>query len=131
MLTLFILKSGDPKADSNALLKSFNHMAPDIVFAGSIKVISDFPDMRTKWYIVMYDNEKLDQNLMEALPVYLEHSKSDVVVMFKIDENDEVTTAPRLFRKDVILRENCLLPRDKSLKFDRALDGWIDVACGI
>jgi len=124
MLTLFILKSGDPNADYEKLINSFDHMTPDVVFVGDIRAINI--SKKQNWYIVMYDNEIIDQNLMEALPVYLEHSTSDVVVLFKRNELDEVTTSPRLFRKDVCLREDCLLPDDKGLKFDRALDGWIE-----
>jgi len=125
MLTLFILKSGDPNAAPEKTVTSFAHMNPKVKMASDIKMINA-TEKRTKWYAVMYDNERLDQNLMEALPIHLTFQTHDIIVLFKRNDKDEMTMAPRIFRAEIKLRDNCLLPDGSGLKFDRALDGWIE-----
>jgi len=125
MLTLFILKSGDSNAAPEKTVTSFAHMNPKVKMVSDIKMINA-TKKRTKWYTVMYDNERLDQNLMEALPIHLTFQAHDIIVLFKRNDKDEMTMAPRIFRSAIKLRDNCLLPDGSGLKFDRALDGWIE-----
>jgi len=138
MLTLFILKSGDPNADPKKTLDSFNgvkNFVSHYVYADSLEAINSF-EKETDWYCIIYDNEIVDDSLVRVpfekdgrtmlycpLKIHLRNNKADVLVLFK-KQDGVMSKAPRIFRKHVKLSDS-LMPPDKTLKFDRVLDGWI------
>ena len=128
MLTLFVLKSGKAKIDPQAAVKSFGDVVFETIHALSLDDLNEF-EVHAPWFGVIHDNEKLDAYLQAALRMFLTWSDADVLVMYKkaSDVKIAVHRCPRIFRKGVKIRPDCLLPVDESnLKFDTILNGWID-----
>jgi hypothetical protein len=127
MLTLFVLKSGKAKIDPQAAVKSFGDVVFETVHALSIDDLNKF-EVHAPWFGVIHDNEKLDADLQAALRTFLTWSAADVLVMYKkaSEAKMAVHRCPRIFRKGVKIRQDCLLPVDDNLKFDTILNGWID-----
>lgn len=138
MLTLFILKSGSPNADSKKTLNSFDgvkNLVTHNVYVDSLAQINAF-EKGTDWYFVLYDDEIVDDSLLwvstekdgktmmySPLKIHLRQNNADVLVLYK-KKNSIVTKAPRIFRKHIKL-SNTLMPENKTVKFDTILDGWI------
>lgn len=125
-MELFIFQSGVPFADLEKLVQSFAH-------SGTTQVTLVTPgtkvhEIRTvfAWYGVFYDNEMIDDNLRASLQTFLEYPHFDVLCMWKKMENGCFSKTPRIFRRNVSLQENSLVPLDSgSLKSTNILDGWL------
>lgn len=138
MLTLFILKSGSPDADSKKTLGSFSgvkNLVGQVAYLDSLSEINAI-EKQNDWYFVIYDNEIVGDSLVRAviekdgqtmmycpLKVHLRQTKADALILYK-KQGGNVTKSPRAFRKHIQLSKT-LVPADKTIKFDTVLDGWI------
>lgn len=78
----------------------------------------------TDWYGYLYADEYLSDELIVAIPIFLE-SSFDVITLLRRHENNRYTQAPRLFRKGIRLK--CRVPIEiPKERYTRALDGWIE-----
>lgn len=77
-----------------------------------------------KPYGFIYDNEVMDESLMEALPVFIRHDWDVLVFLKKTKSNGDFKffESPRIFRPYVEL--NKLVP-SPLWHYERVLDGWI------
>lgn len=126
MLTLFILKSGQPEADSKKLKESLGFVVTETIKVEALEDV-DPAGIKNTWYGVFYDNEQADEGLEASLKVFLTHSDADVLVLFKrFKDKDSMSKSSRLFRKNVRVRSDCLMPEyEYALKTDAILNGWI------
>ncbi|MCK5606480.1 hypothetical protein KAR91_31550 [Candidatus Pacearchaeota archaeon] len=125
MLTLFILKSGSDDADPERAIASFGKLPRKVVEVNTLKDV-DRAEVETKWYGICYDDEQVDKKLKASFKTFLSHSDADVLMIYKKLSETSVTKSPRLFRKSVSVRSDCLLPeREYALKMDTILNGWI------
>jgi hypothetical protein len=123
MLTLFVVQScADPK-DPGPTVRSFEGLAEEIYFVPNIRAINE-QIVKTDWYAVIYDDEHIDEPLLEGLKVFIEESKADMLILMK-KKNGAYFRGPRLFRRDVMLRTDTLLPEKEDLQFDTVLNGLI------
>jgi hypothetical protein len=123
MLTLFVVQScADPK-DPGPTVRSFEGLASEIYFVPDIKSINE-QMVQTDWYAVIYDDEHIDEPLMEGLKVFIKESQSDMLILMK-KKKDAFFRGPRLFRRDVMLRGDTLLPEKEGVEFDTVLNGFI------
>ena len=123
MLTLFIVQScADPK-DTARTRMSFSGLADTIVEVPNIQAINEEP-VEHDWYAVIYDDEHIEEQLLEGLKVFIGESPADMLVLLKHSDG-QYFKAPRLFRRDVILRDDSLLPVKEGLEFDTVLNGMI------
>jgi hypothetical protein len=89
-------------------------------------------ETKNDWFMIMYPEEYLDENLCEVLPTYLA-TDYDCFIFMRIKDTDKEGTStpqvfqePRLFRKSVKLQKGSLIPIDfEKIKFTRVLDGWL------
>lgn len=79
------------------------------------------------WYMVLCDNEFIEEGLKEAIPEFLKSEDKDVFVLMKRGNDGKVYQCPRIFRTGkVFLREDCLLPaRVEEERFCRILNGLV------
>ncbi len=125
MLTLFILKSGQPEADSKKAKASFGSVVSEVIEVNSLGDI-DPSKMKNSWYGICYDNERADEGLEASLKIFLKHSDADVLILYSKHDNGTKSKAPRLFRQSVRIRSDSLMPEHEyALKFDAILNGWI------
>ena len=127
MLTLFVLKSGQETADPDRAIKSWGPLPSRVVHVGSLLELKSTA-INTEWYAVIYDNEILEAELQAALAVFFEVSTADVFVVFQRDDTGEnpPQKAPRVFRYDVIIEDNSLMPLEPSqVSFETILNGWV------
>jgi len=124
MLTLFVVQScADPK-DPEKTLRSFEGLADEVYFVPNIQLINE-ATVQSDWYGVIYDDEHIDEELLEGLKVFVRESVSDMLVLLKHTSDGRYFRGPRLFRQDVILRDDSLLPIRDNLSFDTVLNGLI------
>ena len=109
MLTLFILKSGQPEADPERSKKSFGHVVTKTIEANTLEEVNSH-EVETPWYGICYDNEQADEELEASLKTFLLYSDADVLVLYKNLTKDVVSKSSRLFRKNVRVRSDCLMP---------------------
>jgi len=126
MLTLFVLKSGQETADPDRAIKSWGPLPTKVVHVGSLLELKS-ASIKTEWYAVIYDNEILEAELQEAIAIFLKASFSDVLVLFQRDDSEKIPPqkAPRVFRYDIIIEDNSLMPIGPEVSFDTVLNGWV------
>ena len=124
MLTLFVVQScADPK-DAGETVASFAGLCEDVWRVPNIQAINEVA-VTTNWYGVIYDNEHIDEPLLEGLKVFVRESEADVLVLLKETKHKRYFRCPRMFRRDVMLKESVLLPARGGLVFDTVLNGMI------
>lgn len=123
MLTLFVVQScADPK-DPGETLRSFDDLVDEVYFVPNIQAINE-ATVINEWYAVIYDDEHIDEQLMEGIKVFIKESCADMLILMKKSKNGYFR-GPRLFRQNVILREDTLLPKKEGLAFDTVLNGLV------
>ena len=134
MLTLYIVKSGDPNAQNQGLIESFGE---DISIPSAIQAVrfNQIHSLKaiTTWYGVFYDNEIIDIQLRESLRIFLTNEiLIDVYTVMKkhIDKESSFgyrfTQAPRFFRSEIQISPDGLRPMKKEgIRYERILNGFI------
>lgn len=136
-LTLFIIPGGPAGAgDYNRVVSSLEGVVDYVEFLSDRRVDLASRDVRTDWYMFLYNNEWVDPKVKQAIPVFMEYP-FDAIVLFKLvyerqdkdyytELENRIFTVPRIFKKGVILNEEDLTPKwAHRLKFERLLDGWV------
>lgn len=81
---------------------------------------------RFPWYMVIYDNEFIDAHLGETLMPFLRMTKSNVIVLHKVEGDEKFSMCPRIFKSHLYLREDQLFPSNPYyLTFEHITSGWI------
>jgi hypothetical protein len=122
-LTLFVVQSRMEALDPGPTVESFEGLVSETFFVPNIQAINE-AIVKTDWYAVIHDNEHIDDPLLEGLKVFIKESPADMLVLRKKSE-EQYFKAPRLFRRDVMLRQDVLLPAIEGLDFDTVLNGMI------
>lgn len=123
MITLFIVQScADPK-DPSVTEKSFDGIADDVHCVSALSEVNGM-ERRNDWYGVFYDDEHIDEPLLEGLKVFIRESDADMLVLLK-KNGEHYFKSPRLFRRHITLRDGSLLPESGSVPFQTVLNGWV------
>lgn len=126
-LTVFIKRSNHPMADKDKTKKSLEHMyfsVKQFVFIDKFENI-DYEGIQTDWYLILYDNEALDKELLEAMPTLLNETRIKAFSFYKIQENKKYSICPRLFRKEIRISPNCLYPVNEREPIMNVLNGFV------
>ena len=126
-LTVFIKRSNHPMADKDKTKKSLEHMdfsVKQFVFIDKFENI-DYEGIQTDWYLILYDNEALDKELLESMPVLLNETRTKVFSFYKIQEDKKYSICPRLFRKELKISPNCLYPVNEREPIMNVLNGFV------
>ena len=128
-MEIFILPSGSGTAD---IMRA---KASTISFANRLRLVKSLAGIKAVgvqrgWYMVLYDNEFVDDNLAKAIPVYMQ-SDFEILECFKRTEfgtgYQKLAISPRIFNKKIKLSGNSLIPAHyEKLKATKILDGWIE-----
>ncbi len=123
-MDLFILPSGSEYADVKETAESFEGIPFFYKQVSNLQAIID-EEIDAGWYMIMYDDEYIDDNMAKAIPIYL-LSQFEVLECYKRTDDKVGTISPRLFRENIKPQRDSLLPANiKELKTSRILDGWI------
>ncbi len=127
MLDVFVINVHQPNSSFVEAVSSFNGRINRMYAVDTMADINNIAK-ESEWYGVLYDNETIEDQLLEALPVFFEQSKADVLIAYR-GNNDNIkpeSMGPRFFRRDVVLSNLCLDVEDEEgLVFDKILNGWI------
>ena len=128
MLTLFILPSGKNVTYPEKMIKSLQGLVKHVKFVQSVDSVNLYWKS-TDWYGVFYDNEYVDVYLYKGILMVFDTTKADFFVLCKRDIGKDgmsvFTKCPRLFRKDVLLQDNTLLPRQPGLHAGLIAEGLV------
>jgi len=124
MLTLFVVKSCADEKDPGPTVSSFDGLVNEIYFVPNIQAINEHT-VKNEWYAVIHDDEHIDEPLMEGLKVFIKESPADALVLLKKDGDGKYSRCPRLFRRNVIIRKDTLLPDQVGVTFDTVLNGFV------
>lgn len=122
MLTLVVIPIAG--VNTEQLIESFQGIECSIVILGNER---DFktPFILSKWKLFMYADEVLSEELNPAIPHFVNMGDADIYKIYKKVGN-KISVSPRLFRSEIVLQENCLLPVDiENYRIDTILNGYI------
>ena len=125
MLTLYILNTNELNKSVGVLLNSLIGLYDRYVVVESTEMINE--DLKTTdWYSVFYDNEYVSEDLFQAIKSIMgfEFIPYDALIFLKKD-GEKMFQSPRMFKKQVTLKPNSLMPDLEYAIFERILDGWI------
>jgi len=126
MLDLFVLGEHQPNTGFVDAVSSFNGRTNSVYSVKNMSEINRI-EKESDWYGVLYDDELISKELLEALPVFFEGTHADVLIAYRADKENfkAASMGPRFFRKSVVLRKDCLNAERKGLVYDKILNGWI------
>ena len=125
-LTIIIKKTNELNANCSKAVRSFRHKdisLCDIIFIDKFSDIV-YGMIKSDWYFVLYDDEIIDELLLEALTIAGDDPSFDVFSCYKLDSEQKVTVCPRMFRKYVQIEKEFLYPI-MSVKMETLLNGWV------
>ena len=128
-LTLYIMTCDVPEADLplETIMDSVGDVVETYALLNHRNLAEFAKDCQTDWYMYLFSNEKLDDNLKNVLPLLLE-SDFDVWVMFeqkKLKNEIKYGLSPRLFKKGIKLQG--MVPiLDDQMSLEKALDGFVE-----
>jgi hypothetical protein len=125
-LTLIIKRSNSEKANSENTINSFKNsevILKDVIFIDNLLDI-DYGRIKTDWWLVLYDDEIMEDRLLEVFPFIRDQLFFDCFSLYRRNLEGKITYCPRLFRKEVHTRIDYLYPLEE-VKLETLLDGWI------
>ena len=122
MITLFVVQSCADAKDPTKTIRSCAEITSEVHQVASLDEINS-TDRGSDWYAVLYDNERLDEQLLEGLKVFLIETNVDVFVLYKTN-GDTASKSPRIFRRHITLKDGSLMP-EQDVKFETVLNGWV------
>ena len=131
-LTIYVMPCGKDEIDPERAVKSFEN--PQYTVAYAILEHANLWDLNgthyeSRWFGYIYANEWLDEELSEALPVFLQQDYFDYLLLWKKVEHGDKSRyfrMPRLFRSVVPLIKGELVPENiDTLTGETVLNGWI------
>jgi hypothetical protein len=125
MLTLFVKLTNEPNKSVEKTLNSLSGLYDDVYFIDNMIEINDYRK-ENSWYLVLYDNEFVNIDLKNAISSILKMEVGlDAVIFLEVYPDGTMFQSPRMFKKYVILKKDCLMPLSKFSNLERILDGWI------
>jgi len=124
MISLFIVPSKDGSLDFEKMGKiadTFTNQPYEVHFLNTIEQL-DKMEIKTDWYMFMFDNEMLSEQLKQAIPFFLLYPYDFYIIYkrVKMGGRAKFFFEPRIFHFDV--RRNNL----EGKKHETILDGWLE-----
>jgi hypothetical protein len=123
MLTLFIVSSGKDNANIEKTTESLSGVQGSIVPISSWWEINDYQN-KDDWFGIFWDNEYIDNNLREALPIYFLYQAKEALILYKKVSMVDAIWRYRFFRRSIYLGED-FSPLSFWLNKEIVLDGWV------
>ena len=125
MLTVFIIPSHAENADAEKTINSFTGIAGgfEAVPVSGFEEVNSYKD-KGEWFGIFWDNESIDENLKEYLPVFLHRQNFEYLILYKKEKKAEATWRARLFRKHIYLVDD-FAPTSFWYNKEIVLDGWV------
>lgn len=127
-MILFVLRSGDPNANAEKTIESCHGLFNQVFSIGNINKINSLVQKTgDAVFLVLYDNEYLEEDLRSVIPLYVD-SKFDVVSLFSKTYDgieNKYHLSPRLFKGNMRIKQDRLYPEVEEFTHTRSLDGWI------
>lgn len=105
-LTVYLVeRGGDAEKTKESLIG-----LPNVIIENKAKgtPCTGFHKCETDWYMILFDDEVLDQRLVNAIPIFMEadydyYNLSRIMIT---EQGQRFFVNPRLFRKDVVLNRH-------------------------
>ena len=128
-LTVYIMSCDVPEADLplGTIQDSVGDVVEKYVLLNHRNLAEFVKGCKTDWYMYLFSNEHLSEDLTKVLPILLE-SQFDVWVMFERQKHEgeyKYGFSPRLFKSNIALKGMIPLT-DEGILIERALDGFIE-----
>lgn len=121
MITLFVVQSCADAKDPTNSINSFKGLVDEVYNLASLKEVNGTD--RGDWYAVIYDDENINEELLEGLKVFVDETEADVLVLFRLRDG-KFYRSPRVFRRHITIKNGSLMP-EQDVKFETVLNGWI------
>lgn len=121
-LTVFVIPTGEAFCDRTQ--ESVEALGACCVFLPH----ADFSvKPATDWKMFLYDTEYLSPALIEAIPIFLENGNTyDFFECYKVEHKKNLLSiSPRIYKTEVELSLNSLVPLDPKWRWTIILDGII------
>lgn len=125
-LTLFIKRSKSENANLGQTINSFKHddiVLKEIIYIDNLFEIN-YGNIKTEWWMVIYDNEIIDPKLLEVIPFFVKFDVHDTFVLYRSDLDGKITYCPRLFKNWITTHKDYLYPTNAK-NIETILNGWI------
>lgn len=126
MITLVILQSNSAHADKEKTIESCKEIVGPIEYAGVPLDINNL-ELNTNWILVLYDDEVLESELAEAIPIFIESNLYDgLILLKKVTETTKIYRCVRVFKCPVTFTEEGLIPIEQNeMELETVLNGWV------
>ena len=127
-LTVYIMDADKNELPLATIMDSVGDVVESFVLMSHRNLADNVKSCETDWYMYLFSNEFLSEELTKALPVLME-SEFDVWIMFERRKDNKgeykYGLSPRLFKKEIELIDMLpLLPTKDSI--ERVLDGFVE-----
>jgi len=127
-LTVYIMDADKNELPLATIMDSVGDVVESFVLMSHRNLADNVKSCETDWYMYLFSNEFLSEELTKALPVLME-SEFDVWIMFERRKDNKgeykYGLSPRLFKKEIELVDMLpLLPTKDSI--ERVLDGFVE-----
>lgn len=125
MLTLFILPSNKENANTEKTIESFSGISDNFkaVSISNWREVNNYGD-KNEWFGIFWDNEYIDNNLKEALPIYFLYNNLEALILYKKESMVDAVWRYRIFRRSVYMGSD-FCPTSLWLSKEIVLDGWV------
>jgi hypothetical protein len=114
------------KSNPEKTIESLNHpevTIKDIIYIDNLFDI-DYGKIETDWWLLLYDDEIIEDRLVDTFPFIRDQWLFDCFSFYKRDVEGNITFCPRLFKKEVTTRIDYLYPVE-PVRLEILLDGWV------
>ena len=127
-LTVYIMDADKNELPLATIMDSVGDVVESFVLMTHRNLADNVKSCETDWYMYLFSNEFLSEELTKALPVLME-SEFDAWIMFERRKDNKgeykYGLSPRLFKKEIELVDMLpLLPTKDSI--ERVLDGFVE-----
>lgn len=127
-LTVYIMDADKNELPLATIMDSVGDVVESFVLMSHRNLADNVKSCETDWYMYLFSNEFLSEELTKALPVLME-SEFDAWIMFERRKDNKgeykYGLSPRLFKKEIELVDMLpLLPTKDSI--ERVLDGFVE-----
>ena len=125
MLTLFVVPSRKDNASLEKTADSFCRIKGgcNVVPVSSWRDVNECNN-KDEWFGVVWDNEYIDDHLIDALPIYFLYQRLEALILYKKVSMVEAIWRYRFFKRSVYLKED-FAPHHFWINKEIVLDGWV------
>jgi len=128
-LTVYIMPADKNEIPLAKIMESFGDVVEEFVLMPNRDLSESVKRCQTEWYMYVFSNEYLSEELMEALPLLMDQNDYEVFVIYERETINKVERkygqSPRLFKSHIELNGMMPVLSDENV-LQRAIDGFLE-----